>query len=141
MQFEIISDTMDYKAIDLLSDFGGYLGLFIGASILYLYDISINFLRSIITKFKSRIGTSTRIEELKTEYDGGQDKEMKTNDKTFQLTQNTTSTPIRISYSENENSKILIKIQEELAKQADMLAKLDNKFSMGHYNVYKNIRK
>ena len=132
---------MDYKAIDLLSDFGGYLGLFIGASILYLYDISINFLRSIITKFKSRIGTSTRIEELKTEYDESQDKEMKTNDKTFQHTQNTTSTPIRMSYSENENSKILIKIQEELAKQADMLAKLDNKFSMGHYNVRKNIRK
>ena len=129
---------MDYNAIDLLSDFGGYLGLFIGASILYLYDVSTNFLLQIITKFKSRFG---RIEELKTEYDEGQDEEMKMNDKTFQLTQNTTSTPIRISYSENENSKILIKIQEELAKQADMLAKLENKFSMGHYNVCKKIRK
>ena len=103
---------MDYNAIDLLSDFGGYLGLFIGASILYLYDVSTNFLLQIITKFKSRFGTSIRIEELKTEYDKGQDEEMKMNDKTFQLTQHTTSKPNRISYSENENSKIPIKIQQ-----------------------------
>ena len=51
------------------------------------------------------------------------------NDKTFQLTQNTTSTPIRVYYSENENPQILIKLQEEFAKQADMIAKLDNKIS------------
>ena len=85
------------------------MGLFIGASILYLYDISANFLLQIITKFKSRLGTSTRIEVLKTEHDvKGQDEEMKMNDQTFHLTRKTTSTSNRISYSENENSEILI---------------------------------
>ena len=112
MQSVIITETLDYKSIDFLSDFGGYLGLFIGASILYLYDHSIYFILQIITKFKSRFGTSTRIEELKTEYDEGQDEKMKMNDKTFQLTHNTTSKPNRISYSENKNSKIPIKIQQ-----------------------------
>ena len=121
---------MDYKAIDLLSDFGGYLGLFIGASIVYVYDVSTYFILQIITKFKSRFGTGIRIEELKTESDEGQDEEMKMNNKTFPITQKTTSTSsIRTSYSENENIKILINIQEELAKQADMLAKLDNKIN------------
>ena len=115
---------MDYKFTDLLSSFGGNLGLFIGASTLYLYDISTYFILQIITKFKSRFGsTSTRIEELKTESDESQNDEMKMNDKTFQLRQNTT--PNRISFSENENVKLLINIQEELAKQGDMLAKHD----------------
>ena len=70
------------------------------------------------------------------------------NDKTFQLTQNTTSKPNRISYSENENSKIPIKIQEEFAKLADMLAKMDNKInalenkiSEKCYNVHKKVGK
>ena len=53
------------------------MGLFIGASILYLYEVSINFLQKLITKFKSRIGSSTKIEDMKTEYDEGQAEEMK----------------------------------------------------------------
>ena len=34
---------------------------------------------------------------------------------------------VKTEFNENENSKILIKIQEEIAKIADMLAKHDNK--------------
>ena len=86
LQSEIISETLDYKSIDLLSDIGGYLGLFIGASILSLYEVSINFLLKLITRFKSRFSNSSRIEDLKTEYDGeGQDGEININDSTFQL--------------------------------------------------------
>ena len=73
------------------------MGLFIGASILYLYDVSTYFILQIITKFKRRFGADIRIKAVKTEF------------------------------NENENSKILIKIQEEIAKIADMLAKHDNK--------------
>ena len=106
-------ETLDYESIDLLSDLGGYLGLFIGASILSLYEVSINFLLRLITRFKSRLGNSSRIEDLKTEYDDeGQDEEIKINDNTFQLRQ-------------NENTKLLINIQEELARQGDVLAKHD----------------
>ena len=63
---------------------------------------------------------------LKTEPDEGQDEEMTMNNKSFHLTQNTTSKPNRMSFSENENIKLLIDIQKELAKQGDMLAKHDN---------------
>ena len=127
LQSEIISETLDYKSIDLLGDIGGYLGLFIGASILSLYEVSINFLLKLITRFKSRFSNSSRIEDLKTEYDGeGQDGEININDSTFQLKKNITSKPTRFSYSENENTKLLINIQEELAKQGDVLANLGN---------------
>ena len=122
-------ETLDYESIDLLSDIGSYLGLFIGASILSLYEVSINFLLRFITRFKSRIGIGSRIEDLKTEYDDeGQDEEIKINDNTFQLKQNIITKPRRVSNYENEieNIKlILINIQEELAKQGDMLAKHD----------------
>ena len=103
------------------------MGLFIGASILSLYEVSINFLLRFITRIKSRFDNSSRIEDLRTEYDGeGQEGEIKINDRTFQVTQIITSKPSSISYSENENIKfILINIQEELAKQGDMLAKHD----------------
>ena len=127
LQSEIISEALDYEFIDFLSDIGGYLGLFIGASILSLYEVSINFLLKLITRFKSRFSNSSRIEDLKTEYDGeGQDGEININDSTFQLKKNITSKPSRFSYSENENTKLLINIQEELAKQGDVLANLGN---------------
>lgn len=76
---------MDYTVIDLLSDFGGYLGLFIGASVLYLYDISTHFILQIITKFKSsRLRNNILNEEFKTEYDvEGQDKATKINENFF----------------------------------------------------------
>ena len=73
------------------------MGLFIGASILYLYDVSTYFILQIITKFKRRFGSDIRIKVVK------------------------------IEFNENENSKILIKIQEEIAMLSDMLAKQDNK--------------
>ena len=121
----------------MLSDFGGYLGLFIGASILYVYDVSTYFILQIITKFKSRFGTGIRIEELKTESDEGQDDEMKMNDKTFQLEQNSTSIPNRISYSENENSKI----QEELRILHNKINVLENKMNEDNHHVRQKIRK
>ena len=77
---------MDYTVIDLLSDFGGYLRLFIGASVLYLYDISTHFILQIITKFKSSRLRNNHIliEEFKTEYDvEGQDKATKMNENFF----------------------------------------------------------
>ena len=126
LQSEIISETLDYERIDLLSDLGGYLGLFIGASILSLYEVSVNFLLRFITRFKSRLSNISRIEDLKTEYDDeGQDGVIKTNDSTLQLKRNITSKPSRVSNSENENTKLLINIQEELARQGDVLAKHD----------------
>ena len=95
--------------------------------------------------------SSSRFDELKTEHHDvkSQDDEMKMKDKTFQMRQNTTSTPCRrISYSENENSEILIKIQEELGKVADMVAKhdqkintLENKRHLDFYNLRKKIDK
>ena len=44
----------------------------------------------------------------------------------FNSKKNITSKPSRFSYSENENTKLLINIQEELAKQGDVLANLGN---------------
>ena len=89
----------------------------------------------IITKFKSRFSTGIRIEELKIESDEGLD--VKMNDKTFQLTQKTTSTSQMISYSENENSKI----QEELAKLHNRINILENKMHEDYHNLHKKIRK
>ena len=126
LQSEIITETLDYESIDLLSDLGGYLGLFIGASILSLYEVSIYYLLRFITRIKSRFGSSSRIEDLKTGYNGeGPDGVIKINDSTFQLKKNITSKPSRVSNSENENTKLLINIQEELARQGDVLAKHD----------------
>ena len=77
------------------------MGLFIGASILYLYDVSTYFILQIITKFKRRFG-ATDLWTIK---------------------------EVKIEPYENENSKILIKIQQELAKLTEMLAKHDNKIN------------
>ena len=125
----------------MLSDFGGYLGLFIGASILYLYDISTNFFLKILAKLGSR--PPIRLNELQTEHHDvkSQDEEMTMGDKEFQQRHNITSTPGRVSYSENQIYEILKKIQEELGKVADMVAKHDNKINMlenkMHLDFYK----
>ena len=66
--------------------FGGYLGLFIGASILSLYDISIKVFMKMVTKFNSRLDTENKTEDLKVkieEYNKGQ-RETVLNDKSFQ---------------------------------------------------------
>ena len=100
--------------------FGGYLGLFIGASILSLYDISIKFFMKMVTKFKSRVGTEIKTEDLKVEieeYNKGQ-RETVLNDKSFQPIKKVFSAPHRISpvEMELENFPILIKMQEDLVK-------------------------
>ena len=85
--------------------FGGYLGLFIGASILSLYEISISFFMKLVTKFKSR---------------GDSEISFTTSKKVF-------STPIRISpvEVELEDHPILIKMKEDLAKQGETIKKLE----------------
>ena len=79
--------------------FGGYLGLFIGASIISLYDISIKFFMKMITKFKSRHEIKT--EELKVEieeYNEGQG-ETQLNDKSFQPTKKISTTPHQLKWN------------------------------------------
>ena len=85
--------------------FGGYLGLFIGASILSLYDISISFFMKLVTKIKSR---------------GDSEISFTTSKKVF-------STPFRISpvEVELEDHPILIKMKEDLAKQGETIKKLE----------------
>ena len=109
--------------------FGGYLGLFIGASILSLYDISIKFFMKMVTNFKSRLDSEIKIEELKVEIEEYNEGQWETvlNDKSFQPTKKVFSTPHRISPFEMElkNCLILIKIQEDLVKQGKTIKKLE----------------
>ena len=81
------------------------MGLFIVASILSLYDISISFFMKLVTKFKSR---------------GDSEISFTTSKKVF-------STPIRISpvEVELEDHPILIKMKEDLAKQGETIKKLE----------------
>ena len=125
----MIGESLDFTGLDLLMAFGGYLGLFIGASILSLYDISINFFMKMVTKFKSRLDSEIKTEEPKVEieeYIEGQEETI-LNDKSFQPTKMGFSTPHRISPVEMElkNSPILIKIQEDSVKQGKAIKKLE----------------
>ena len=95
---------------------------------LYLYDISIYFIQIIITKLKSKFGSSKKIEELKSEPVEVRCLEKKMNDQRFQLTRKTTSTSIKISSS--ENSKILYNIQEQLQKLDSKINTLENKIQV-----------
>ena len=81
------------------------MGLFIGASILSLYDISISFFMKLVTKIKSR---------------GDSEISFTTSKKVF-------STPLRISpvEVELEDHPILIKMKEDLAKQGETIKKLE----------------
>ena len=109
--------------------FGGYLGLFIGGSLLSLYDISIKFFMKMVTKFKSRLDSEIKTEELKVEIEEYNEVQGETvlNDKSFQPTKKVFSTPHRISpvEMELENSPILIKMQEDLVKQGKTIKKLE----------------
>ena len=100
--------------------FGGYLGLFIGASILSLYDISIEVFIKMVTKFNRTLHTAIKTEDLKLEieeHNKGQ-RETVLNDKSFQPIKKVFSAPYRISpvEMELENFPILIKMQEDLVK-------------------------
>ena len=107
--------------------FGGYLGLFIGASILSLYDISIKFFMKIVTKFKSRLETEFKTEEVEIEeYKEGQGEKV-LHDKSFQPTKKFFSASHRILpvEMELENSPILIKMQEDIVKQGKTIKRLE----------------
>ena len=134
--------------------FGGYLGLFIGASILSLYDISISFFMKLFTKFKSKGDSEIRTEELNAEIKEYKEGQLRTvlNDKSFTPSKKVFSTPLRISpfEVELENSPSFIKMQAELvkqgetikkqkkllAKQANILANLEKKISKMYLDVY-----
>ena len=109
--------------------FGGYLGLFIGASILSLYDISISFFMKLFTKFKSKGDSEIRTEELNAEIKEYKEGQLRTvlNDKSFTPSKKVFSTPIRISpvEFELEDHPILIKMKEDLVKQGQTIKKLE----------------
>ena len=125
--------------------FGGYLGLFIGASILSLYDIFISILMKLLKKFKSRVDSEIRTEEINAEIEEYNEGQWRTvlNDKSFTPSKKVFSTPLRISpvEVELEDHPIIIKMQAELvklgktikkqekllSKQADILANLEKK--------------
>ena len=124
------------------------MGIFIGGSLLYLYQVSISFLQRIKTKFKRSLGNSTTIiKELEIESDDGKDE--KRNEKISQMTQNTTSTTTPNRIPENETSNdILFRLKEELEKQRKMLFKHDtkmnilkNKMREDYYNLKRKIKK
>ena len=50
-QVEVIDEHMDYTGLDLLSAFGGFLGMFIGASVLSIYDDIIELAMKMIYRF------------------------------------------------------------------------------------------
>ena len=78
------------------------MGLFIGASMISLYDISINYLMNILTKLKSRFGCGTE-QTFEIESYEGQEK-MVWNNST-----NSTNKPLEILSDINQ---ILIKLEQ-----------------------------
>ena len=45
---------MVYKSIDVIADFGGMVGLLLGASILSAFDLFSSMVKSIIEKFEAK---------------------------------------------------------------------------------------
>ena len=124
-----MGESLDFTGLDLLMAFGGYLGLFIGASILSLYDIFINFFMKMVTKFKSRLDSKIKIEEPRAEIAEciGDQRKMILNDKSFEstkevFTRSQIDSQVEIKL---ENSPIMIKMQENLVKQAKTIEKLE----------------
>ena len=124
--------------------FGGYLGLFIGASILSLYDISISFFKKIVTKFKSRVDSEIRTEELNAEIEECNEGQWRTvlNDKSFTPSKKVFSTPLRISpvEVELEDHPIIIKMKEDLVKQGKTIKKQE-KLLAKQANILANLEK
>ena len=107
-----IEESLEYEGIDLLSDFGGYLGLFIGASALSLSNIALNYFFQMMPKLKNRVGSGIRVGQIvEDEYTEGQQE--------TERTQGTSPTPHRMSPLEIEIT--LIKIQEDLAKKENKI--------------------
>ena len=93
--------------------FGGYLGLFIGASILSLYDIFISFFMRLVTKFKSRVDSEIKTEELNAEIE---------------------------EYNEGQWRTVFIKMQAELVKQGKTIKKQE-KLLAKQANILANLEK
>ena len=118
--------------------FGGYLGLFIGASILSLYDIFISFFMRLVTKFKSRVDSEIKTEEINAEIEEYNEGQWRTvlNDKSFTPSKKVFSTPLRISAVEVE----LIKMQAELVKQEKTIKKQERLLAK-QANILANLEK
>ena len=124
--------------------FGGYLGLFIGASILSLYDIFISILMKLLKKFKSRVDSEIRTEELNAEIEEHNEGQWRTvlNDKSFTPSKKVFSTPLRISpvEVELEDHPIIIKMQAELVKLGKTIKKQEKLLSK-QGNILANLEK
>ena len=124
--------------------FGGYLGLFIGASILSLYDIFISFFMRLVTKFKSRVDSEIKTEEINAEIEEYNEGQWRTvlNDKSFTPSKKVFSTPLRISpvEVELENSPSFIKMQAELVKLGKTIKKQE-KLLEKQANILANLEK
>ena len=124
--------------------FGGYLGLFIGASILSLYDIFISFLMRLVTKFKIRVDSEIKTEEINAEIEEYNEGQWRTvlNDKSFTPSKKVFSTPLGISpvEVELENSPSFIKMQAELVKQGKTIKKQE-KLLAKLANILANLEK
>ena len=94
--------------------FGGYLGLFIGASILSLYDIFISFFIRLVTKFKSRVDSEIKTEELNAEIEECNEGQWRT---VF----------IKMQAELVKQGETIKKLEKLLAKQANILANLEKK--------------
>ena len=44
IQVDVIQEVLAYTKNDLLADFGGYMGMFVGASIMSIYDVLISMM-------------------------------------------------------------------------------------------------
>ena len=54
IQVEVIEEILDYTDLDLLNAFGSYMGLFLGASFLAMYDQIVNYVLTICQKVSRR---------------------------------------------------------------------------------------
>ena len=100
-----------------------------------------------VTKFRSRVDSKIRTEELNAEIEEYNEGQWGTeNDKSFTPSKKVFSTPLMISRVDMklENSPIIIRIKEKsLAKQANILAKLEkrNKKYEDRYSYKKEVWK
>ena len=90
------------------------MGLFIGASVLSLSNIALNYFFQMMPKLKNRVGSGMRVEQIvEAEYTEGQE-ETELNDKFFERTRGTSPPPHRMSPFEIEIT--LNKLQEDFVK-------------------------
>ena len=110
-----MEEFLAYTGFDLLNAFGGYLGLFIGASIMSLYDVTIKNFLKIMTKFKS---SDMRIEKI---HETECNEEFKWNCST------STKTPVDILPEKNQIFTKPEQYEEKLFRFENTLNVLSNK--------------